>query len=195
MLEEALNYFTRGEDNLTKAVGGSLLVLSSFLVLPFFLFMGYLVRVTREDTLPGLENLTGMLKEGLQAFLILFLLMLPGGLVIALTDGLTGLLAGLLLQDLGFYHVFAALYGLGNSGFADAFRLESLRRAWSLDYLLGVLVAVMLGFGGLLLFLVSLLMFFPILLFPVFVYAQHVFMFRVVTEAIENQAETGGSDQ
>lgn len=75
MLEEALSYPTSGEQGFGRVLIGGVLVFLSFLVVPAFLVYGYAVRAlgavaTGEETPPDFEDWTGLLVDGVKAFVI-----------------------------------------------------------------------------------------------------------------------------
>jgi len=65
MIEEALRFPFKQQDWFRKGVGGYLLAVASLLVIPAPLLLGYMVRVMKEDQMPGFKNLVQMFRQAL----------------------------------------------------------------------------------------------------------------------------------
>ena len=87
MLEASLSYLRDGDDAVTTAVIGGLLLLASPLVIPSVLVLGYLTRVLRrtadgDDEPPAFEAWGDLFVDGLKAFAVAFVYsLLPLGVV------------------------------------------------------------------------------------------------------------------
>jgi hypothetical protein len=89
MLEASLTYLRDGDDAVTTAVIGGLLLLASPLIIPSVLIFGYLTRVVRrtadgDDEPPVFDEWGELLVDGLKAFVVAFVYsLLPLGVLAA----------------------------------------------------------------------------------------------------------------
>jgi hypothetical protein len=87
MLEASLTYLRDGDDAVTTAVIGGLLLLASPLIIPSVLVLGYLTRVVRrtadgDDEPPAFEAWGELFVDGLKAFAVAFVYsLLPLGVL------------------------------------------------------------------------------------------------------------------
>ncbi|WP_050033875.1 DUF4013 domain-containing protein [Halorubrum halophilum] len=127
MLSESLNYLRDGEDAIVTVAIGGVLLLTSPLLIPSFLVLGYLTRVIRRtadgtDEPPVFEAWGNLLVEGVKAFAVTFVYsLLPlavlavaaafgiGAAVVGSGDGAGGLLSGLIGGLLALVLVVVAL--------------------------------------------------------------------------------------
>jgi len=90
MFIESLKYPFQKEDSIKTIIIGTLLVIGSVLIIPFFILLGYLLKVTRQasqgDQAPKFENYLELLADGFK----LFIVMIAYGLIIVLLGVLTG---------------------------------------------------------------------------------------------------------
>lgn len=183
-IREALKFPFGQDDWLGKAVIGSVLALGSFLVIPAPLLTGYLLRVFRSDSMPEFNNYVDMYIEGLKAFLVITLYMIPGFAIMAAFDGALLILGGLVFLIL-YYALESGLYHLANNGLREAFSLKVLKDAFSLNYLLGVIISAVVAIALFIVWGFSTLLIIPVLLYPTVNFYQGVFRFRIMKEAIE----------
>jgi hypothetical protein len=187
MIAEALKYPFKEDDWPRKMLFGSLLILSTILIVPMFTFMGYLLRVMREDSMPEFDELLDMTIDGAKAsVLFLVYVMIPMSVVFTFETGMVANVAlGALL--LSVYLIYSIFYELSNDGWRSAFSLQVLKNAFSLRYLVawlgGLVVSTLLS----IIWAISLILILPILLYPTLYFYNYVFMFRIMTEAIESQ--------
>jgi Protein of unknown function (DUF4013) len=79
----ALSYLLNDVGWLRKFFMGALFLLGSFLIIPFFIVLGYQLQVVRmvasgdDGCLPGWDNVGSKLKQGAQLFLVTFIYGLP----------------------------------------------------------------------------------------------------------------------
>lgn len=165
MLKDAINYPSRGEDLGRRYLIGSLLTLSSILVLPTilllgapaFILLGYFTRVMNqtlqgEEEIPKFEDYTGLLIDGVKITGVMFTYFLVSLLPLWIVDsiGLTGSLEAvtgffsLLFMLTVIYSVPSALVSFAREGvFKDAFRVkEVLEKAFTTKYFLGILTLI-----------------------------------------------------
>lgn len=184
MIEEALKFPFKEQDWFRKGVGGYILALASLLVIPAPLLLGYMVRVMREDSMPGFKNLVQMFIDGLKAFAIVVLYLTPGIAVMAAFDSAIAIL-GLPIFLIGFYSVESGFYELANNGFKSAFSKQVLKNAFTFNYLLGQLAAIFVPLTVIIIWVFSLIFILPILLYPAMLFYTDVFRYRIMKEAIE----------
>lgn len=172
MLGEAINYPMNRDDWIKQVVIGWVLLILSFLIIPWFIVEGYLIDVLRQseagdDQPPAFEDWGSLLVDGLKAFVISFVyLLIPsivffvtvGGSLMAMlagggaAAGLAGLFGGLAITFV-LYLVFGYFLLVGLANFA---KNDSLGSAFDFgtvidvglsgDYLIGWLMAVVLIF-------------------------------------------------
>jgi hypothetical protein len=183
-IKEALKFPLEQDDWVRKAAIGSILTLGSLLIIPAPLLIGYLMRVFRSDSMPEFDNYLDIYKEGLEAFLVIALYMIPGFAIMAAFDGVLLLVGGLVFLVL-YYALESGLYHLANNGLRQAFSLKVLRDAFSLNYLLGVIISAVVSTMVFIIWGFSTLLLIPVLLFPTVNFYQGVFRFRIMKEAIE----------
>ena len=183
-IEEALKFPFEQDGWLRKAVVGSFLALASLLVIPAPLLLGYLMRVFRSDSMPEFCDYLDMYIEGLKGFLVIALYMIPGFAIMAAFDGVLLLLGGLVFLIL-YYALESGLYHLANNGLRSAFSLKVLKDAFSLNYLLGVIISAVAAITVFIVWGFSTLLILPVLLYPTVNFYQGVFRFRIMKEAIE----------
>lgn len=183
-IREALKFPFEQGDWVGKAVIGSILALGSFLVIPAPLLTGYLLRVFRSDSMPEFNNYLDMYIEGLKAFLVITLYMIPGFAIMLAFDGFL-LIVGALVFFILYYAMESGLYHLANNGLRDAFSLEVLKDTFTLNYLSGVIIAALVNVALFIVWGFSTLLILPVLLFPTVNFYQGVFRFRIMKEAIE----------
>ena len=127
MISASLNYLRDGEDAIVTVAIGGVLLLASPLLIPSFLVLGYLTRVSRQtaegdDRPPVFEAWADLLVEGLKAFAVTFVYsLLPlailtvaavfgiGAAVIGSGNGVGGLFGGLIGGLLALLLVVVAL--------------------------------------------------------------------------------------
>jgi hypothetical protein len=183
-VREALKFPFEQDDWLRKAVIGSILALASLFIIPAPFLIGYLLRVFRSDSMPEFNNYPDMYKEGLKAFLVVALYMIPGFAIMAAFDGALLLVGGLVFLIL-YYALESGLYHLANNGLREAFSLKVLKDAFSLNYLLGALISALVAIAVFIVWGFSTLLILPVLLYPTVNFYQGVFRFRIMKEAIE----------
>ncbi|KTG27223.1 DUF4013 domain-containing protein [Haloferax profundi] len=96
MISESINYLRNGEDWVKTVLIGGVLGLLSFLIIPTFLVIGYLLRVVRatmrgDEEPPEFDEWGDMLVDGLKGFAIAFVYFLIPAIV-ALVFGFAGLI-------------------------------------------------------------------------------------------------------
>lgn len=183
-IREALKFPFEQDDWLKKAAIGSVLALASLLVIPAPILLGYLMRVFRSDSMPEFSNYLDMYIEGLKAFLVIALYMIPGFAIMAAFEGALIIVGGLVFLTL-YYALESGLYHLANNGLRQAFSLKVLRDAFSLNYLLGVIISAVVAISVFIAWGFSTLLIIPVLLYPTVNFYQGVFRFRIMKEAIE----------
>jgi hypothetical protein len=184
MIGEAVEFPFQDEDWFRKGLGGYILALASMLVVPAPLLLGYMIRVMREEQMPGFNNLVKMFADGLKAVAILLAYMLPGMAIMASFD--SGLaLIGLPVFLIGFYIVESGFYELANNGFRSAFTSKVLKNAFTLNYLIGAIAAVIVPTAIFIAWIFSLILILPVLLYPAAVFYADVARYRIMKEAIE----------
>ena len=183
-IKQALKIPFEQDDWVRKAVIGSVLTLGSLLVIPAPLLTGYLLRVFRSDSMPEFNNYLDMYVEGLKAFLVIALYLVPGFAIMAAFEGVLLLLGGFVFLVL-YYALESGLYHLANNGLRKAFSFSVLKDAFTLNYLLGVIVSAVVSMTLFILWGFSTLLILPVLLFPTLNFYQGVYRFRIMKEAIE----------
>ncbi|MFO7793609.1 MAG: DUF4013 domain-containing protein [Candidatus Nanohaloarchaea archaeon] len=183
-IRQALKFPFEQGDWLEKAVIGSILALGSLLIIPAPLLLGYLMRVMREESMPGFDNLLDMYIEGLKALLVATLYMIPGFALMFAFEGPLVIL-GLVVFLVLYYALESGFYHLANNGLRQAFSVQVLRDAFTLNYFIGLIVVGIVSFALLMAWSFSLLVIVPILLFPTVLFYQNVFRYRIMKEAIE----------
>ncbi|KAB1188201.1 MULTISPECIES: DUF4013 domain-containing protein [Haloferax] len=116
MLSESINYLRNGEDWVKTVLIGGVLGLLSFLIIPSFIVIGYLLRVVRttmrgDERPPEFDDWGDMLIDGLKGFAIMFVYaLIPLAIFIAFAFiGALGAVAGGGSDAAG---VFGGLVGL-----------------------------------------------------------------------------------
>lgn len=116
MLTDALNYPRESSDVVLTVLVGGLLTFFSFLLIPWFLVLGYLLRVLDRtadgnDDPPRFDEWGDMLVEGLKAFIITFVYgLLPLVLIIFFViGGVMGAALGDTFAALGFLWILLGL--------------------------------------------------------------------------------------
>jgi hypothetical protein len=183
-IREALKFPFEQDEWVGKAVIGSVLALGSLLVIPAPLLTGYLLRVFRSDSMPEFDNYLDMYIEGLKAFLVIGLYMMPGFAIMLAFDGFL-LIVGALTFLIFYYAMESGLYHLANNGLRNAFSLAVLKDTFTLNYLSGVLIAALVNTALFIAWGFSTILILPVLLFPTVNFYQGVFRFRIMKEAIE----------
>jgi hypothetical protein len=181
---KALKFPFKQDSWLKKAAIGSVLALASLFLIPAPLLLGYLMRIFRSDSMPEFNDYVNMYIEGLKAFLVIALYMIPGFAIMAAFDGLLLILGGLMFFLL-YYALESGLYHLANNGLRGAFSFQALRDAFTLNYLLGVIISAVVATILFIIWGFSTLLIIPILLFPTINFYQMVFRFRIMKEVIE----------
>jgi hypothetical protein len=134
--------------------------------------------------MPEFNDYVNMYIEGLKAFLVIALYMIPGFAIMAAFDGLLLILGGLMFFLL-YCALESGLYHLANNGLRGAFSFQALRDAFTLNYLLGVIISAVVATILFIIWGFSTLLIIPILLFPTINFYQMVFRFRIMKEVIE----------
>jgi len=183
-IKESLNFPFKEQDWIKTILLGSVLALASLLVLPAPLLLGYLVRVMRQDSIPGFDNLLDMYIDGLKAFTVAVIYILPGIMLLGLFDGGIAIL-GFLIFLIGWWGFESGIYQLANNGFRQAFTKEALKTVFTLNYFLGVLASIILPILILITYGLSLILIVTLLLFPVVEFYTAVVRYRVIKNAIE----------
>lgn len=170
MIEDAFSYPTNRDDWVKTVLIGGVLTFLSFLVIPFFVVQGYVVRVIRssiegDSTPPAFGDWGALLVEGLKAWVIGFVYMLVplivafvtvGGGIAAMATGsesgaaagLAGMFGGLALSGIlvlvfGYFAVVAIVLFAREGEFGAAFDFDQLRAvAFDGDYAIAWLVSV-----------------------------------------------------
>jgi hypothetical protein len=173
MLEDGLSYPLNGDNALARIVIGGLLGFGSFLIIPAFALMGYLVWVLGgaargEEEPPAFENWGEMIVDGLKAtvvalvygiipFALVFVSMFviagggasgsdaPAGILGGV--GILGMLVSLVAMFLLYYLIPAALTNMAlEDEFAAAFDFSTIKQAvLSVDYLVAWLIPFLLA--------------------------------------------------
>jgi hypothetical protein len=187
MIKKALSYPFVDEDWAEKMILGSVMMVSTLLVIPLFTFLGYLLRLMREDSMPRFSNLLEMTVEGFKASLVVLLYVgVPMTLVFIFETGFVTY-AALLLLSLSVYLMYSVLYQFSNKGWRSSFSLQVLENVFSIQYLIGWLAAIIiLSIIGIL-YAFSLLLLVTIILYPAVYFYQTVLAYRIMTKAIESQ--------
>ena len=183
-IRQALIFPFEEEDWIEKAVIGSILALASLLVIPAPFLIGYVMRVMRAESMPKFNNLIEMYAEGLKALLVATLYLVPGFAIMFAFEGPLVIL-GLVIFLVLFYSLESGFYHLANNGLRQAFSVQALRDAFTLNYLIGLIVYAVVSTALLMAWSFSLLLIVPILLFPTILFYQNVFRYRIMREAIE----------
>jgi len=183
-VKEALNFPFKQQDWIKTMLLGSILTLAAFLVLPAPLLLGYMVRVMREDSIPSFNNLLEMYVDGLKAFAVAILYMLPGILLLGLFDGGIAIL-GFLIFLIGWWGFESGLYQLANNGFKQAFTKEALKTVFAFNYFLGIVASILVPITVFLAYTMSLLLVVTILLYPAVQFYATVVRYRIIKNAIE----------
>ena len=184
-VKAALRYPFQQQDWLKKGFIGSLLALASFLLVPAPLLIGYVLRVMREESMPEFNNLIQMYIEGLKGLAVAILYFVPGAAIAGAFENSIGATVGIMILFVMYYSLESGFYHLANNGFRQAFSLQVLKDAFTLSYLVGLIVAGLLSFGLILAFMASLIVVIPVLLFPAVMFYSNVFRYRIMKEAIE----------
>lgn len=185
MIVEALKYPFKDDKLIKKTVIASLLVIGSIFIIPIFTLLGYLLRTMREDSLPGFNNLGQMTLEGLKASgVILVYMFIPFALVLTENGILAGI--GAFLYLIAAYLIYSAFYEISNNGWKAAFTKKVVKNTLSIRYFGGLIAAGIVSWLILIVYAFTLFLIVPILLLPAVYLYQYMFIFRVMTRAIEN---------
>ena len=183
-IRSALKFPFEQGDWLEKAVIGSILALASLLIIPAPLLLGYLMRVMREESMPGFGNLLEMYVEGLKALFVATLYMVPGFAIMFAFEGAWRILGFVIFLVL-YYSLESGFYQLANKGLRQAFSIQVLRDAFTLNYFIGLVVSAVVSTAIVVAWSISILLLIPILLFPTVLFYQNVLRYRIMKEAIE----------
>lgn len=183
-IRDALSFPFEEDKWVGKAVIGSILALGSFLLIPAPLLIGYMMRVYRQDSMPEFNNYLDMYVEGLKAMLVVVLYIIPGFGIMAAFESNLAILGGLVFLVL-YYSLESGLYQLANNGLRKAFTLQVLKDAFTLNYLLGAIVSVIVNIALFMAWGLSSILIIPVLLFPTVNFYQSVLRYRIIKEAIE----------
>jgi hypothetical protein len=187
MIEESLKYPLKDEERVKKMLLGSLLTLSSVLIIPAFTALGYLMRTMREDSMPEFNNLLEMTKEGFQGMAIYsFYVIVSFGIFIPFESSQISLLATPLLLLVA-YSMYSLFYQISNNGWKAGFSTKVLKDAFTLNYFLAYLSFIVIGTAISVAYLLTTILVIPILLFPAFYFYLYIFAFRLFTEAINSE--------
>lgn len=169
MLEDGLSYPLNGDNALARIVIGGLLGFGSFLIIPAFALMGYLVWVLGgaargEEEPPAFENWGEMIVDGLKATAVsliygiipIFLVVVSAIVAGSGSDagsgilgglGIIGILVSLLAMFVLYYLIPAALTNMALEGsFNAAFDFDTIKQAvLSVDYLVAWLIPFLLA--------------------------------------------------
>lgn len=172
MLEDGLSYPLNGENALGRIVIGGLLGFGSFLIIPAFALMGYLVWVLDgaargEEEPPSFENWGDMIVDGLKAtavtvvyglipFALVFvsIFVIAGGASVGESAGgiigglgAIGVLVSLVAMFVLYYLIPAALTNMAlEDSFGAAFDFATIKQAiLSVDYLVAWLIPFVLA--------------------------------------------------
>lgn len=184
MIPQALRFPFEDQDWIRKMIGGYVLVLASLAILPAPLLFGYILRVMSEESMPGFDNLVQMYIDGLKAFAVVMLYMIPGILIMAAFKGNLALV-GLPVFVVGWWGFESGMYYLANEGLREAFSAQALKTVFSIDYFIGMLASILVPLGITILYAMSLLTVLPVLMFPAVQFYQTVVRYRIIKEAIE----------
>lgn len=165
MLGDAIQYPRTGDDWLPTILIGGACVLFSWLILPYFILQGYLVRTmhdvaTGETTAPSFTDWGKLLVDGLKLFAVslaygFLILIVAGGLT--LIGELVGGVVGFLFVVLGLLAVVAVLYVFAGAivRFAVEERLGAAFEFGELktivtrgEYAVGVLLGIVIAMIG-----------------------------------------------
>lgn len=186
MIAEALKYPFKEDDWPRKMLFGSLLILSTILIVPIFTFIGYLLRVMRGDSMPDFSDLGAMTVEGLKASLVMLVYVgAPMTLVFVFETGVIAYTA-LLALVLAVYVMYSTFYQLSNKGLRAAFTAQVFRDAFSSSYLIAWLSAIVVSSIIGIVYAFSLLLIVTLILYPAVYFYQTVFAYRIMAEAIES---------
>lgn len=186
MIVEALKFPFKEQDWIRKMLAGSAIAFASLLIIPAPLLMGYILRVMSQDSMPGFNNLIQMYIDGLKAFAVIALYMLPGIALMAVFDGALAIL-GFLVFLVGWWGFESGMYHLANNGFREAFTVESLKTVFTLNYFAGIVLSVLVPLAVLFAYTVSLLLVVTVLLFPTVLFYESVVRYRIIKNAIERE--------
>lgn len=161
-IDNAKSLLSNDESLLAKTAIGTLVLLTSIFILPYFIYQGYLVRILKHtdepvpDGLPEWSNIGGLFKDGFIAFIISMIVSIPG-ILISAGPQLAGLGEALILigslvgtvVSLVTSYLLVAIYTVGfRDGFGEAFSLSRLMPIlFSKEYLAYWGVALLIGFA------------------------------------------------
>ncbi|WP_458205423.1 DUF4013 domain-containing protein [Haladaptatus sp. NG-SE-30] len=175
MLEDALSYPTKGDDGIARNLIGGVLFLFSFLIIPAFIVMGYMVQAMAaasrgETEPPAFEDWGSLLVDGLKAILInIAYAIVPTfimGMMIAFIGiggsaggdagglfagfGLLGIFLAVILAFVIQYILPAALTNFGRTGkIGAAFDFDTLTPVLtSKEYIIAVLTVFLVAVAG-----------------------------------------------
>lgn len=148
MISESLDYLRKSDDWVTTLIIGGIVAFFSFLLIPAFWLMGYLMRVLRatmhgnDERVPRFSDWTDLTVDGLKAFVIALvyglipaivggIVMTVGGVGLAASNSSAGAIAGglvllvgglltLVLGLLAWYLIPAALMNYADKGTVGA---------------------------------------------------------------------------
>jgi len=184
---KSLKYPFKDEEWTKKLLIGSLLTAASIFIIPIFTVLGYLLRVLREDSLPGFNDLGQMTIEGFKAAIIfsiyaaipLALIFSPEGSILYYTGGILYLVSG--------YLMYSVFYEIANNGWKAAFSKQVLKNAFTIEYFGASIAAGLISWLIMIPYVLSLILIVPIILFPAVYLYQYIFMFRLMKTAIESE--------
>ncbi len=220
MLEDGLSYPMQGDSWIGRLVIGGILLFLSFLIVPVFIFYGYLVRVL-ESTIEGdseppeWDDWGGLVVDGLKATVVgLVYGLIPTVVIVGIGAGLIGigsaagndgggLLAGFGLATilllipvlfLVYYLVPAALSNMAVEGrLGAAFDVGMLKRVvLTSDYFVAVLMPIVVGVVINVVAQVLILTIVGGLLVPFVMFYGQVAVFRMFGLAFAKHAPTDG---
>ncbi|WP_276271348.1 DUF4013 domain-containing protein [Haloarcula litorea] len=223
MLEDGLSYPMEGDSWIARILIGGVLLFLSFLVVPIFIFQGYLLRVLGdtvrgESEPPEWDDWGGLVVDGLKATVVAFVysiipIAVIGGIGVVLLgagsaaggDG-GGILAGFgLLTVLLAIPVFFLIYLLVPAALANmavegslgaAFDLNLLKDVvFTADYLVAVLMPIVVGIAVNIVTQVLAITIVGLLLVPFITFYGQVAVFRMFGLAFANQTDgsSGGA--
>ncbi len=185
VINEAVKLPFQEENWIKKNLIGTILTLASFLIIPAPLLMGYILRVMREDSMPGFNNLLEMYIDGLKGLTVVILYLIPGLILISAFEESLLAAPGLLVLFIGWWSFESGLYQLANHGFKQAFSKKAVRQAFTFKYLLGILASGLISVAIFILYGISLLLVVTVLLYPTVQFYQVLVRYRIIKNAIE----------
>ncbi|MFB6209675.1 MAG: DUF4013 domain-containing protein [Candidatus Nanohaloarchaea archaeon] len=205
MLEDALEYPFRTEEKFRNYGIALVLMISSIVIFPFFILMGYFVKIVAEsldgnDQLPEFEDFSGLFVDGLKLGSILLLYLFVGMIPLTAVSNL-GFKAGIVGPFGGLFFVLV-LYMMPSavanfarkSRMLSAFDLrEVVSQAFTRQYFIGVLTIIasqlIIGVTALVTMLVLAITIIgiPLLVvfYPLAYFYQYAVMHRLMARAVE----------